>query len=82
MKTKQSKWIVLEAFLEGPATRKEAWNRNPDKLPWETFKRVCASLKFDGFIETTTSTFASHDIVICQLTIKGRQSLKRWQESK
>ena len=78
MKSKQTKWIVMEMFLAGPGTRKEVWQRNPEAIKWETFKRVSAGLLCNGLIETVQPMTVGHSIARSQLTAKGRKSIKDW----
>lgn len=81
MKSKQTKWKVLELFLSGPGTRKEVWNRNPEVIPWETFKRVSAALRSNGLLET----FGPQQIpsqsgqTQVRLTLKGRRAVEGWR---
>ena len=80
-KNKQTKWIVMEMFLAGPGTRKEVWNRNTEAIQWETFKRVSASLRSNGLLET----FSPQQIplqsgqTLVRLTLKGRRSVEGWR---
>ena len=78
MKSKQKKWIVMEMFLAGPGTRKEVWQRNPEAIKWETFKRVSAGLLCSGLIETVQPMNVGHSVARSQLTTKGRKSIKDW----
>ena len=41
--------------LDGPATRKELWERNP-VCSWEMFKRLLGSLTADGVVERRCAT--------------------------
>ncbi len=81
MKKKQTKWIVLELFLAGPGARKEVWERNPEAIPWETFKRVSAGLRSNGLLET----FGPQQIpsqsgkTLVRLTLEGRRSVEGWR---
>ncbi len=81
MKKKQTKWVVLEMFLDGPGTRKEVWERNPEAIPWETFKRVAAGLRSNGLLET----FGPRQIpsqsgqTLVRLTTEGRRSVEGWR---
>ena len=81
MKKKQTKWLVLEMFLAGPGTRKEVWERNPEAIPWETFKRVTAGLRSNGLLET----FGPQQIpsqsgkTLVRLTTEGRRSVEGWR---
>ena len=70
MKTKQSKWAAMEPFASGPGTRFSVWERNPSVISWESFKKVTAGLRADGFIKVVDST--------CRLTVKGHAALERW----
>ena len=80
MKKKQTKWIVLEMFLAGPGTRKEVWERNPEALQWETFKRVSSGLRFDGLLETVPAEQTPRDTPAqVRLTTKGRKSVEGWR---
>ena len=80
MKKKQTKWIVLEMFLAGPGTRKEVWQRNPEAIQWETFKRVSSGLRFDGLLETVPAEETPIDTTPhVRLTLKGRRSVEGWR---
>ena len=79
MKSKQTKWIVMEMFLTGPGTRKEVWERNPEAIKWETFKTVSAGLLHNGLIETIQPGTGSQIIPRSQLTTKGRKSVEGWR---
>ena len=79
MKSKQTKWIVMEMFLAGAGTRKEVWNRNPEAIQWETFKRVSAGLLANGLIETVQPMKVGHSVARAQLTTKGRRSVEGWR---
>ena len=80
-KSKQSKWIVMEMFLAGPGTRKEVWQRNPEAIQWETFKRVSAGLRANGLLET----FGQQQIpsqsgqTQVRLTLEGRRAVEGWR---
>ena len=80
-KRKQTKWIVMEMFLAGPGTRKEVWQRNPEAIQWESFKRVSASLRSNGLLET----FGPQQIpsqsgqTQVRLTLEGRRAVEGWR---
>ena len=80
-KRKQSKWLVMEMFLAGPGTRKEVWQRNPEAIQWETFKRVAAGLRANGLLET----FGPQQIpsqcgqTQVRLTLEGRRAVEGWR---
>ena len=80
-KSKQSKWLVREMFLAGPGTRKEVWQRNPEAIQWETFKRVAAGLRANGLLET----FGPQQIpsqsgqTPVRLTLEGRRAVEGWR---
>ena len=77
MKKKQTKWIVMEMFLAGPGTRKEVWERNPEAIQWETFKRVSSGLRFDGLLETVPAEQIPRTTgPLVRLTTKGRKSVE------
>ena len=78
-KSKQSKWIVMEMFLAGPGTRKEVWQRNPEAIQWETFKRVSAGLLSNGLIETVQPMNVGHSVAKARLTLKGRRAVEGWR---
>ena len=69
----------MEMFLAGPGTRKEVWQRNPEAIQWETFKRVSAGLLANGLIETVQPMKVGHSVARSQLTTKGRRSVEGWR---
>ena len=70
MTVKHSKWIVIELFASGSGTLFNVWERNPSAISWESFKKVTAGLRADGFIEVVDS--------ICRLTARGYTALEQW----
>ena len=70
MTVKHSKWIVIELFAAGSGSLFNVWERNPSVISWESFKKVTAGLRADGFIKVVDST--------CRLTVKGHAALERW----
>ena len=42
--------VLEDIHHDGPATRKELWERNP-VCSWEMFKRLLGKLKVDGVIQ-------------------------------
>jgi hypothetical protein len=71
----------MEMFLAGPGTRKEVWQRNPEAIQWETFKRVSAALRSNGLLET----FGPQPIpsqsgqTQVRLTLEGRRAVEGWR---
>ena len=71
----------MEMFLAGPGTRKEVWQRNPEAIQWETFKRVSAGLRASGLLET----FGPQQIpsqcgqTLVRLTLEGRRAVEGWR---
>ena len=61
MRLKHMRFAVLEDIhLDGPATRKELWERN-QVCSWEMFKRLIGHLTADGVIERRVATPGSTD---------------------
>lgn len=61
MRLKHMRFAVLEDIhLDGPATRKELWERN-QVCSWEMFKRLIGHLTADGVIERRVHTPGSTD---------------------
>ena len=80
-KSKQTKWIVMEMFLAGPGSRKEVWQRNPEAIQWETFKRVSAGLRANGLLETFGPQLIPSQAgqTPVRLTLKGRRAVEGWR---
>ena len=80
-KNKQTKWIVMEMFLAGPGSRKEVWQRNPEAIQWETFKRVSAGLRANGLLETFGPQLIPSQAgqTPVRLTLKGRRAVEGWR---
>lgn len=61
MRLKHMRFAVLEDIhLDGPATRKELWERN-QVCSWEMFKRLIGHLTVDGVIKRRVVTPGSTD---------------------
>ena len=52
--------VVEDIHLDGPATRKELWERN-QVCSWEMFKRLIGHLVADGVVERRVVTPGSTD---------------------
>lgn len=66
--------VLEDIHLDGPATRKELWERN-QVCSWEMFKRMIGKLTVDGMIRRELDTPGSTDPSVDQwvLTEEGKQ---------
>ncbi|MEC8482509.1 MAG: hypothetical protein VXY99_01710, partial [Pseudomonadota bacterium] len=66
--------ILEDIHLDGPATRKELWERN-QVCSWEMFKRMMGKLTVDGVVHRVLANPPSTDPAVDQfaLTEAGRE---------
>ncbi len=67
--------------LDGPATRKQLWERNP-VCSWEMFKRLLGKLTVDGVVERRCANPGKTDPAVDTfgLTKEGRELMQSLSE--
>lgn len=71
--------ILEDIHLDGPATRKELWERN-QVCSWEMFKRMMGSLTVDGVVRRVLATPGKTDPAVdtFELTPAGVEAVKEF----
>ena len=73
--------VLEDLHLDGPATRKQLWERNP-VCSWEMFKRLIGRLTVDGLIlrelATPGKTDPAKDLFV--LTKEGKAVVESFED--